>query len=228
MIKNPSNLATGRIKSSTQRYLDISEVKDDVLIMRDGSLRIILLVSSINFALKSEEEQNGIIASYVDFLNNISFPLQVLVQSRELSIDKYLATLKQKEKEQTNERLKLQTSAYIEYIQEMVAIGKIMSKHFHIVIPYYPTGETKRGFFKSLASSLKPATLIKMKEDVFKERKKKIMIRVNNVVGGLMGMGLNSTQLDTQSLIELFYNSYNPKVSKNQKLVDTDSLRISR
>ena len=98
--KKAPNLARHKISISTQKYLDIAEIKEDTVILRDGSLRAVILVSSINFALKSEEEQNAIISAYVSFLNNISFPLQIVIQSRELNIENYMETLKQKEKEQ--------------------------------------------------------------------------------------------------------------------------------
>ena len=106
--------ANNRISVSTQQYLDIAEIKDDTVVMKDGTLRSVLLVSSINFALKSEEEQNAVIDSYVRFLNNLSFTLQIVIQSRELDIDNYIQYLKGKEKEQTNKLLRVQTADYIE------------------------------------------------------------------------------------------------------------------
>lgn len=115
--------------------------------MRDSTMRAIIMVSSINFALKSEDEQDAIIGSYVSFLNNIDFPLQIVIQSRELNIDHYLDELKQKEREQTNELLKIQTAEYIQYIKELVAISQIMSKHFYVVVPYNPISDKQKSFF---------------------------------------------------------------------------------
>ncbi len=222
-----NKLVRNKIKASTQGYLDIAEFRDDTIIMRDGTLRSVILVSSINFALKSEEEQNAIISAYVGFLNNIDFPLQIVIQSRELNIDNYLNFLKQKEKEQTNELLKMQTTEYLQYVSELISLGKIMNKRFYIVISYNPLSDKQKGFFTKLIDSLKPASLIKMKEEKFLKRKSELTRRTENVMGGLASMGVNSAPLDTQSLIELFYNTYNPETSPNQKLVDVKELRVA-
>ena len=222
-----SKLAKKTVSASTQKYLDITEIKDDTLIMKDGSLRAVLLVSSINFALKSEEEQGAIISSYVSFLNNIDFPLQIVMQSRELNINGDLETLKQKEKEQTNELLKMQTTEYIQYISELISIGKIMNKRFYVSIPYNPASDKRKNFFVSFWEALKPAALIKLKGDRFLKYKSQLTRRMESVTGGLSSIGINSVPLDTQGLIELFYNTYNPTPSKNQKMVDTKDLRVN-
>ena len=147
--KRKDSLARNKIRVSTQQYLDIAEIKENTVIMRDGTLRAVLLISSINFALKSEDEQNAIISAYVSFLNNIDFPLQIVIRSRELNIDGYIETLKQKAKEQTNELLKIQTSEYLQYISELVSISKIMNKRFYIVIPYNPMSDKQKSFFSA-------------------------------------------------------------------------------
>jgi type IV secretory pathway VirB4 component len=219
--------ARRKINTSTQEYLDIAEIKDDTVIMKDGSLRAVLLVSSVNFALKSEDEQNAVVASYVGFLNNIDFTLQIVIQSRELNIDNYLDSLKQKEKEQTNELLKMQTTEYIEYIKELVNMGKIMSKRFYIVVPYSPSLDKKRGFFSSLLEALRPVFVLKIREETFLRYKGELSRRMEVVISGLSSMGLNTAPLDTESLIELFYNTYNPATSKNQPLIRTSELRVT-
>ena len=210
-----NKLASGKIKNTTQQYLDIAEIRDNTLIMRDGTLRSVVLVSSINFSLKSEDEQNAIIYAYVSFLNNIDFPMQIVVQSRELDIENYILSLKQKAKEQTNELLKIQITEYIQYIAELISMGKIMNKRFYVIVPYNPLSDKKKNFFSSLVESFKPASLIKMKREVFLRRREKLTRRTENVIGGLSSIGLKSVELDTQSLIELFYNSYNPTTSAN-------------
>lgn len=225
--KRPDSLARNKIRVSTQQFLDISEIKSDTVVMRDGTLRAVLLVSSINFSLKSEDEQNAIIAAYVSFLNNISFPLQIVIQSRELNIDSYLEDLKQRSKEQTNELLKMQTNEYVQYIKELIAMSKIMNKRFYVTVLYNPMTDKQKSFFKRFLDLFKPSTLIKMKEEKFMRRKADLQHRVDNVVSGLTSIGLNAVQLDTQSLIELYYNTYNPETSNNQKLVDVDKLRVS-
>lgn len=224
----PSNqLASGKITKSTQRYLDIAEIRDNTVIMRDGTMRAVLLVSSINFSLKSEDEQNAVISSYVSFVNNIDYPLQIVIQSRELDIEKYIDGLRQKEKEQTNELLKIQINDYIQYITELIAIGKIMSKRFYVVVPYNPLSDKQKGFFSSMKEAVKPVNLVKMKRETFLRRRHELSRRVENTMGGLASIGLKSVELDTQSLIELYYNTYNPVVSAHEKLVDIKKLRVS-
>ncbi len=225
---NPKNkLVRNKITSSTEKFLDIAEVKEDTVIMRDGTLRAVILVSSINFALKSEDEQNAIISAYVSFLNNIDFPLQIVIQSRELNIENYIKSLKQKEKEQTNELLKMQTGEYVQYIQELISMSKIMNKRFYVVLNYNPMSDKQKGFFSRFFDVFKPATLIKMKSNIFQRRKIELIRRVDNITAGLGSIGLQSVQLDTQSLLELYYNTYNPATSINQKLVDVNQLRVS-
>ena len=222
------NLASNKISVSTQQYLDIAEIKDDVVIMKDGTLRAVLLASSINFALKSEDEQNAVINSYVMFLNNLNFMLEIVIQSRELDIDNYINYLKEKEKQQINKLLKLQTAEYIEYIKELTSLGKIMNKRFFVVVPYNPLSDKHKSFFSLLGEALKPATSIKLKEKSFKRYKEMLNRRLDSVIGGLESMGVSVARLDTQSLIELYYKTYNPETAKNQNLVDLDKLRVEK
>ena len=226
MPKNGSEKSNSFV--STQQYLDIAEIKENTLVMKDGTLRAVLLVSSINFALKSEDEQNAVIESYVRFLNNLSFTLQIVIQSRELDIDNYIQYLGVKEKEQTNKLLKIQTADYIEYIKELTSLGKIMTKHFYIVVPYDPLTDAHKGFFSSIAEALKPATIIKLKEKTFLQYQEMLERRIESVVGGLESMGVAVARLDTQSLIELYYKTYNPETSKNQSLVEMNKLRVEQ
>jgi len=221
-------LARNKVSVSTQQYLDIAEIKDNTVVMKDGTIRAVLLVSSINFALKSEDEQNAVIDSYVRFLNNLSFALQIVVQSRELDIDNYLQYLKDKEKEQTNKLLKIQTSDYIEYIKELTSLGKIMNKKFFVIVPYDPLSDKHKGFFALVQEAMKPASVIKLKEKTFNRYQEMLDRRVDSVFGGLESMGVSVARLDTQSLVELYYKTYNPETSKNQALVDIDKIRVER
>lgn len=213
---------------STQDYLDIAEIKENTVIMKDGTLRAVLLASSINFALKSEDEQNAVIDSYIRFLNNLDFMLQIVIQSRELDIDSYLEYLRSKEKEQTNKLLKLQTAEYIEYIKELTSLGKIMNKRFYIIVPYSALSDKRKGFLRQLGEALKPATSIKLKEKTFLRYRDLLDRRVESVAAGLEAMSISAIQLDTQGLIELYYRTYNPETAKNQVLADVDKMRIEQ
>lgn len=219
-------LAGAKPRFSTQQYLDIEEIKDNCIILKDGTLRAVLLVSSINFALKSEDEQVAIIQGYTQFLNSFDFSLQIIIQSRKLNIEEYLEKLKLVEKEQTNELLKMQIKEYRQYIQELVEIADIMSKHFYLVIPYSPLSNKVKGFFARLKETMSSTTIIHIKRQKFDKFKNELFKRVDYVIEGLASLGLKSVQLDTQSLIELFYNTYNPETSTQEKLVELDKIQV--
>lgn len=219
-------LANKKIKVSSQKYLDIAEVKEDTLILKDGTLRVVLLVSSINFSLKSEDEQNAIIASYISFLNFLDFPLQIVIQSRKLDIDGYLDRLKKMEKEQTNELLRMQTADYRQYVNELVEMGDIMSKRFYIVIPYDPLSDKRKSWFKKFLGLFSAAKEVKLTQKIFIKRRHDLFQRVEHIISGLASMSLKTVVLDTQSLIELYYNTYNPDVYNQEKLVEINKLRV--
>jgi len=222
MASNQKNTAI-----STQRYLKIADIKQDTVIMKDGTLRAILMVSSINFALKSEDEQEAIISAYITFLNNIDFLLQIVVQSRELNINGYLEAMRKRANEQTNELLKNQTFQYIDYVSQLVSLGKIMNKRFYVVVPYNPISDKRKGFWQSLVEAFKPVDVINLKEERFITLKKQLESRVDNIVSGLTSMSLNVVRLDTQGLIELFYNSYNQKTAANEPLDSIEKININ-
>lgn len=219
-------LAGGKPKISTQRYLDIAEIRDDIVILRDGTLRSVLLASSVNFALKSEDEQNATISAYVSFLNSFEFPVQIVIQSRNLNIEPYLEQLKQIEKEQTNELLKVQTGDYRQFVQELVKLGEITSKRFYVVVPYNPLSDKAKGFFARLNEIFFPAPAITLKAGKFLERKRELLRRIDLISSGLSSMGINTVVLSTQNLIELYYNTYNPVTTDNEKLTDIEKIRL--
>jgi len=214
--------------TATQTYLPIAEIKEDLVVLKDGTFRAVIMVSSINFALKSEDEQNALISSYVGFLNSIDFPLQIVVQSRKMQIQPYLDKLTQKEKEQHNELLRVQIADYKSFIEELVEIGQIMTKRFYVVVPYDPLSNKKKTFWSRFMEVLSPAKSVRLKEERFKERKKEMDLRLRQVVGGLQSMGVNAVQLNTQALIELYYSSYNPDIAFAQPLGEVDKMQIEK
>lgn len=211
---------------AAQTHLPIAEIKDNTVILKDGTLRSVLLVSSINFALKSEDEQNALISSYVGFLNSIDFPLQIVMQSRKLQIQPYLDGLIKIEREMTNELLRIQIADYRAFVKELVEIGQIMTKRFYVVVPYDPLSNKKKGFISRFKEVMRPAVTIRMKEERFQARKYDLQSRVRQVVGGLESMGLQIAELDTQSLIELYYSSYNPDIAFAQELQNIGDIQI--
>lgn len=215
-------------KPSTQVHFPIAEIKGDTVILKDGTLRAVLLASSINFALKSEDEQNALISGYVGFLNSLDFPIQIVIQSRRLQIKPYLEKLAQLEKTQTNELLRVQTADYRAFVTELVDIGQIMTKRYYVVVPYDPLTNNRKSFWSRLKELTKPALTLRLKDEQFQNRKKDLDMRIRQVQGGLESMGLNAAQLDTQSLIELYYSTYNPDIAFVEPLTDIHQLQVEQ
>lgn len=219
-------MAKAAKRPSTQQFLDIAEIKEDVVIMKDGTLRAVLLCSSVNFALKSEEEQEAIISAYVGFLNALEYPLQIVVQSRKLNVEEYLNRLSEAQRAQTNELLKAQIADYRQFVAELISLGQIMSKRFYVVIPYDPLTNKRKGFFARIRETLVPALSLRLREEQFQQRRKDLLLRVESVASNLGSMSVSAAVLDTQSLIELYYTAYNPDVAEAEKLTDVGKLRI--
>lgn len=220
------NPKAGKGTPSTQKHLEIAEIKNDTAVLKDGTLRAVLLVSSINFFLKSDDEQNAIIQTYQQFLNSIDYPLQIVIQSRKYDISNYLARLQQLEAQQTNDLLKMQMADYRQFVGELVGLGDIMDKKFYVVVPYDPTTDTRRGFFRQLASLFTIASEIALRREAFLKRKHILDQRVDAVMSGLVSMSLNAARLDTQSLIELYYMTYNPETAAHQKMAEVEKLNV--
>ncbi len=201
--------STGKKAESTQKYLSMAEVKGDTVIMKDGSLRSVVAVSSTNFALKSEDEQNALTGAYQNFLNALDFPIQILMHSRVLEIQDYLEKLRGLAAGQTNELLRIQMTEYIEYVARLVEYANIMSKNFYVVIPYTLGEPMKDTLMSKVKKIFNPAVNIAMKEEEFEKAGEKLEERVSQVMGGLGVMGLRTMKLNTEDLIELLYQSYN-------------------
>jgi len=220
------NKAKRKKIKSTQKNLYIAALRNNVVILKDGSLRAVINVNSVNFGLKSEDEQNALVSSYVTFLNYLDFPIQVVVQSRKLDIEGYIKRIEKAERGLTNDLLKRQIVNYKAYIQQLIEGGNIMTKSFFIAVPYSAVEDKKQGFLQRLNSVLTPAKVIRLKQKKFDEYSRELDQRLDNVKMNIASLGLNATRLDTQSLIELYYNVYNPVTSKSQKLQDLEKVRV--
>lgn len=194
---------------STQSFLRIAEIKNDAVIMEDGTLRAILAVSSTNFELKNQDEQNALIYNYQRFLNSIEFPIQILMQSRKMEINDYIEKLKRLMEKQTNELLRIQTGEYIEFIQRLVEAANIMNKSFYVIIPYSQSvNSTTSNWFGSLFGGNRAQNL-SQRLGYFEKYKTALDERVGSVVNNLNTIGLRVVRLNTDQIIELLYNSYN-------------------
>lgn len=211
---------------STQKNLYIAEIRQDTVVLKDGTLRAVLEVSSINFALKSEDEQQAIIQGYVGFLNTLDFEMQIVIQSRKLDIRAYLTSLDELAKNQTNELLKVQTGEYRHYIEELVTLSEIMEKRFYVIVPYSPFSSKRKNFFSRAQEVILPSRVIKLADSKFDKYIKELDRRTSIVASGLTSIGLKVSQLDTQHLIELYYEMYNPTRGTAKHLPGLNKLRV--
>lgn len=216
---------------STQLYMRIAEIRDNVVVLKNGGLRGIFRVSAVNFNLKSEQEQNALIYGYQSFLNTLEFPVQITVRSRKLDIDKYIEQLKGIGKKQTNPLLQKQTFEYTDFIARLVEYADIMEKEFLVVVPYNPGRAQETGLIAQLLSHLRPKDTygeVKRRHEEFEQLKKSLTQRMSTIQNGLENMGLKATELMTQELIELFYEIYNPITSRNQKIDRIEEMAIEK
>ena len=194
-------------EASTQQFLEIDQIKEGVVVLRNKSLRGVVMVSSLNFALKSDDEQSAIVYQFQNFLNSLDFPLEITVQSRTLNITGYLDKLKELEKAQENELLKIQTAEYQKFIKELIVGGQILSKNFFVVVPF--TLIEIPGFKGAQKQKNEAPT-----EDQFQRAKSQLWQRMEFVALGLRRCGLQCVLLNTPELIELFWSLYHPEESE--------------
>jgi hypothetical protein len=213
-------------KASTLGFVEVAEIRDGVIMLREGQMRSVLAISSANFALKSIEEQNSIIGAYQQVLNSLEFPIQILVQSRKLNLDPYIEKLQQLEDQQENDLLRVKMQEYIEYIKEMLNQINIMKKDFYVVVGHDPKNLTV-GLFGSLLRALNPTKIIKQKREDFIRNRKLLMQRVDSIAGRFSSLDLKVDVLNTEQLIALMYNSYNPDTLESIRLKDVSDLDIA-
>ena len=186
---------------SAQQFLEIDQIREGVLLLKNKSLRAVLMVSSLNFALKSEDEQQAIIYQFQNFLNSLDFSIEIVVQSRILNIAGYLDKLKEMETAQKNELMKIQTAEYRKFINDLIAGRQILSKTFFVIIPFTLVEMPKIGAKKEIGFS---------KED-FQRAKSQLWQRMDFCALGLRRAGLQCTPLNALELIELFWALYHPE-----------------
>ncbi|MEK9170210.1 MAG: hypothetical protein AAB674_01015 [Patescibacteria group bacterium] len=202
----------------TQEFIDIQSVENDTVLLKNGNLRKILLVSGTNFNLKSEEEQGMIIYSFQGFLNSLDFSVQFFIHSRKLNIENYLEKLGEREIQEENELLKNQIREYREFIKNLVAQNAIMQKQFFIVVPYDIIQLPKAG--ADLSDKILGLFGKKKSENQenkeFKEQLEQLEQRIDHVINGLHQIGLRAVPLNKEELLELFYNLYNPATTEKK------------
>jgi len=197
---------------ATQEFVDIEKIREGIVILKNGGLRAVLMCSSRNLELESTDSQNAIINAYADFINSFDWPMQIVIHSRKLNIKPYLATLEERLKVQENELLKIQTAEYIDFVRSFVSLSDIMIKRFYTVVPFDPVESKTGGPFEKIGSLIKTPSKKpqELPEEKFQEYKNQLFQRVEHIILALAHVGIKAVELQTEELIELFYNLYNP------------------
>jgi type IV secretory pathway VirB4 component len=225
-ILNSKKITKSSSSSTSQQFVDVAEIKDDTIVLKNGTLRGVLNVSAINYDLKSTQEQEAIIDQYKNFLNSLDFPIQILINSRKINIEKYLEFIERKEKDQPSELLRFQISEYKNFIKHLVSVSNIMDKNFYIIIPFSSIENREKGIFDSFSSLLNPRKSIMDKRELFETCRNQLFQRMDHIMAGLSGIGIKMVPLKTNELIELLYNSYNSNVFNLTELEDTHNLDL--
>jgi hypothetical protein len=219
--------------NSTQNSLQVAEVRDGIVIMNDGSFRSVVMVKSINFDLMSPQEQESVEYAYQGFLNSLYFPVQIFIRSQKVDLRPYIEKLDKIRTEHDNMLLALLMEDYIGYIDALSQQTNIMDKNFYVVIPFFPVVDVQKGieqsknFLTGLGGVFKPKEQhVVINEVDLENAKTELRNRVQATLGGLQQCGIQGIPLDTQELIELYYDTYNPDTATRQQLKDFNSLTV--
>lgn len=204
------------VGTPAQQFVPVQEVRDGIVVMKDGSLCTIVLVSSINLSLKSYDEQRATLAQFQNFLNTIDFPVQIVVQSRRYDVRPYILTLENRLKQQTEQLLQVQTREYIQFIQTFTDQVNVMRKSFFVIIPYIPPVLAQNNGISKIFSFLKKTPVGSDVVSDFEEERTQLEQRMGVVEQGLSGIGLRLVQLGTQEVIEVLYKTFNPGETTSQ------------
>lgn len=217
--------------NSTQNMLQVAEIRDGIVIMNDGSFRTVIMVKSINFDLMSRQEQEAVEFSYQAFLNSLFFPIQIFVRSQKVDLDPYLEKLDKIRGEHDNMLLALLMEDYISYMAALAEQTNIMDKKFYVVVPYMPNVETQKpltqskNFVSGLTALFGGSNQhVVINEAELEKAKTELRNRVQQILSGLLRCGIQGLPLDTQELIELYYDTYNPDTATRQQLKDFNTL----
>ena len=198
---------SAKSQSATQQFVPIRDIKDGVLILKNGQMCMVLLASTINFALKSADEQEAILRQFQAFLNTIDFSIQFYVQSRRLDIEPYLEQLRERESKQDNDLMKIQLREYIDFVGTFASEVDIMTKNFFVIVPYT---SVSANLASGLGSILGSKTNTQPAENRFEEDRLQLEQRVTVVKQGLSRIGVRTAPLGNDELVELFYHIFNP------------------
>ena len=217
--------------NSTQDALQIAEIRENLVIMTDGSFRAVIMCRAINFDLISPAERESVEYAYQGFLNSLDFPIQIVVRSRKVNIQPYIRQLNQLQAEKSNMLLAQLMTDYLNFMVALAEETSIMDKTFYVVVPFHSTTISKdtivkgfRGIFSNIFSFRRKPKKTVIDEAVLETAKSDLYNRIQVVVQGLGNCGVQTVPLDTQGLIELYYDSYNPDTATRQRLDDFQNL----
>lgn len=204
-------------ENSTQQFVEIDEIKNGVVLLKNGGIRAVVMVSGTNFELKSEEEQNAIIFGYQNFLNSLDFSVQIIIHSRKINIENYLKKMEALKEKEEVDLLKDQITEYISFIKGFVKENEIMTKNFFVVIPYesVSVSDLKKSVVNFLPFISKKKNK-KEEQQTFDQKVSQLQQRVDQVVSGLESVGLRAVVLNDEELLEIYYNLYNPETVERE------------
>lgn len=221
---NQSTTKTEHKANSTQNSLLISEIREGMVIMADGSFRAVIACKSINFDLMSGREREGVEFSYQNFLNALYFPIQIFIRSQRVDIGPYIERLTNIRRNQDNMLLNVLMDDYVEFIDALSQEANIMDKSFFIIVPYFTDGDTAKlvsqgkGFFDKFFGANKQTIVTKINKETYDKAKDEIRNRIDSVLNGLLQVGIQASPLTTKQLGELYYNVYNPDTAVREPL----------
>ena len=205
------------IRASTQEFLEIEDIKDGLVVLKDGAVALIIQTSAVNFGLLSQEEQDAIVFAYAAFLNSLSFPLQILITSHKMDVSSYLSMLSKLEENQPSGKIRSQIRKYYQFILAVVKENKVLEKNFYLVIPF---SSLELGVKSAISLFPTKKKLPFSKEYILQRAKTALYPKRDHVLRQMGRMGLRGEQLSTQKLVELFYEAFNPEASQEQKITE--------
>lgn len=231
-VYGPQQAAKSTNPNSTQNSLQIAEIRDGIVIMNDGSYRAVIMCKAINFDLMSPTEREAVEYSYQGFLNSLYFPIQIFIRSQKVDLGPYIEKLDKIRSEHENMLLALLMEDYINFMSDLATQTNVMDKKFYVVLPLFPTVEVgkvvgkaanaSKGFLANALGQKEQKVVIN--EADLERAKTELRNRVQAAIGGLQQAGIQSLPLDTQELIELYYDAYNPDTATRQQLKNFGNL----
>lgn len=207
-------MAAKRTIASTQQHLDIEDIRDDLVILKNGNAVAIMETTAVNFDLLSEREQDSMIFAYAALLNSLTYPIQILVRSKRMDVSAYLKLLDNARQKAVNDRLAYQIELYINFIRDLVSRNQVLDKRFYVVIPFAGTTLTQALTLPSLVKKQQP---VEDKWHTLEKAKVNLGPKIEHLRKQIGRIGVRATQLRTEQLVEFFYDLYNPEVSREQK-----------